>query len=63
MILVIFSIEEPIDVEAIQPIIQAVVEDCRTHMSHLTEVKGFIAVDKAADEILAVVNSKESNGG
>lgn len=64
MILLIFSIEEPRDTSTVEPIVQAVVEDCRLHLSGITEIKGFIAVDKAADEILAIINpiERESNG-
>lgn len=60
MILLVFSIEEPRDTSMVEPIIQAVVEDCRIHISkEITEVKGFIAVDKAANEILDILNPKE----
>lgn len=59
MILLIFSIEEPHDTSAVEPIISAVLEVCRPALSHLTEVKGYITVDKASDEIMAVVNSKD----
>lgn len=55
MIFVGFSIEEPLDRTLVEAVIQAVVEDCRIHLSHLTEVKGFIAVDDAADQILAIL--------
>lgn len=52
------------DIAMVEPVVQAVVEDCRLHLSGITEIKGFIAVDEAADEILAIINPTkgESNG-
>lgn len=56
MMLVVFQIDEPLDREAVQPIIEAVISIARPALAQVvSDLKGFIAVDEAADEIMATI--------
>lgn len=61
MIAVVFLCDEPRDVEMVAPIIDSICEAGNLELGRLgLKLRGYIAVDKTADEVTSMFEKKES---
>lgn len=63
MIAVVFIIDEPLDKSTIEPIIETIASEANRELGKITRIRGYIAVDKAADEVTSIFERPVNNEG